>query len=208
MTYKDMYKSIFYSLLFSVLGFFLCIFILISQRFEGLDILAENLVMALWSPLFTKIALFLTTIAGTKGTLGISALLIAYLLLKERWRDALILTFTGSLVVLSVYGVKHLFGIERPVSAFIEESGFRFPSGHATASMYIALSALFTFRRNIQGWLSRSFVLITIFAFIGIIGATRVFLNVHKTVDVFAGYFLALICFTTALVLFGRYSLK
>jgi membrane-associated phospholipid phosphatase len=85
--------------------------------------------------------------------------------------------------------LKHLFGRERPLIPLLEPArGLSFPSGHALMSMtFYGLLIYITWHsvKNIRlKWSLISFL----FLLIIIIGFSRIYLRVHYTSDVLAGF--------------------
>lgn len=136
---------------------------------------------------------FFSTITnlGEKTFIGIVSLLIAiYLYYKKRKRDFLMFTIAMSVAIIGVLVIKKIVMFERPITSLITETGYSFPSGHATLStcLFVLISLLFHFRNKI---LNALFVIICIIIPI-LVSASRVYLGVHWFSDVFAGFFLGL----------------
>lgn len=92
--------------------------------------------------------------------------------------------------------IKHIFKIPRPAEMLIVETGYSFPSGHAAISFafFSAIAfCLYLFKNKKSGWL------LLILAVL--VSYSRVFLHVHRVVDVVTGAVLGLLC--TLLVIKG-----
>lgn len=109
-----------------------------------------------------------------------------YQVFLQKKREILSAFLVGILAWILAYGLKFLFQFPRPfdalsgVSSLIPESGFGFPSGHATFFMALAMSIFFFHKK---------FGYIFIF-FAILIGVARVVSGVHFPVDILAGFIL------------------
>jgi undecaprenyl-diphosphatase len=124
--------------------------------------------------------------------------LILYFLLRRKKWDA----FRVLMVALSSLGMmsllKNLFQRHRPLNPLIEGiTNYSFPSGHAFMSVvFFGLLIYFAVYNERYRWVQYIFVtLVLILLFL--IGFSRVYLRVHYTTDVLAGW----ICGTLWLVL-------
>ncbi len=82
--------------------------------------------------------------------------------------------------------LKGVFGIPRPdVAALIEVGGSSFPSGHAqlAATMWPWLAAVVASRWPAHRWTSWSVAVVLVLG----VAASRVYLGVHRPIDVLAG---------------------
>jgi undecaprenyl-diphosphatase len=117
-------------------------------------------------------------------------LVVALMACLRRWSAAvLVLVGAGGGLALS-QGLKALFGRERPDMAYrtVEAVNASFPSGHAmmSAVVFLTLGALatrFTHRRRIKTLALGSAVLLSL-----LVGISRIYLGVHWSTDVLAGW--------------------
>lgn len=116
------------------------------------------------------------------------------------WVAARVLAITAATAWSASHLLKWLVDRDRPAAAvrLVEATGSAFPSGHATqsAAMYGALAVLWTARHPEHG--RSAFGIATIIA-IGV-GISRIYLGVHWTSDVLAGWALG----ATVVVLLAR----
>jgi len=137
---------------------------------------------------------WLTSVLKVLTWLGSTAVLIPVALavggLLRRtggtWRPLLILALT----LAGAFGfrqlVKHLVGRARPDDRLVQAIGYAFPSGHATfaAAGWLAVAILLA-----RVWpRRRTALLAAALVVIAIVGASRVYLQVHWTTDVLAGW--------------------
>lgn len=90
---------------------------------------------------------------------------------------------------------KHLFKVARPVDMMIAETGYSFPSGHATlttAFFSAIILSIYLFYPRLPMPLRRLKVAVSILLIIGV-SASRLILHVHRIEDVVCGIVLGLI---------------
>ncbi len=104
----------------------------------------------------------------------------------KKWREILLVFFSGILAWFLAYGLKYLFHAGRPslvlpkVIPLISETDFSFPSGHATFFMALAFAIFFSHKK--AGYWFIFFALI--------IGIARITAGVHFPIDILGGYVL------------------
>jgi len=175
--------------------FFLLMAVLIAQngalvRFD--HELAAALGLSMSPSLLWLLSWF--THLGDRNLLTVIAIaMTGFLLWRRAWRLALacvIVTGGGGLLNMLM---KHSFQRVRPehVHGYVQESGWSFPSGHASASM-----AVYGFACYVAIWLLPArwhrFCLVGGAILISAIGVSRVLLQVHYLSDVMAGFALSL----------------
>ncbi|RDE07179.1 phosphatase PAP2 family protein [Sphingomonas aracearum] len=131
------------------------------------------------------------TALGSSTVLTLVVLAAVGLLLAERlWLTAALVaagTISGSWIVTLVKG--HV-ARARPdlIDRLTEASGMSFPSGHATNSaiIYLTVAALLT--QTTPGRHVRAYIFVLAVLLVGLIGISRIYLGVHWTSDVMAGW--------------------
>ena len=117
---------------------------------------------------------------------------VAVLLAGRSWGDASLLVFVALAPVLNL-GLKELVARPRPDEelSLVLETGYAFPSGHAVfaaaffgALMWQAGRWSVLDGRTAVRWLALGVLALTVLA----IGASRVYLGVHRPSDVIAGF--------------------
>ena len=104
----------------------------------------------------------------------------------QKWKEILLVFFSGAFAWFLAYVLKLIFHTERPfvlfsqVSALFNETGFAFPSGHATFFMALAFAIFFNHKKI--GYIFIFFALI--------IGLARIISGVHFPVDILGGFIL------------------
>lgn len=97
--------------------------------------------------------------------------------------------------VVLVQILKHVFAVPRPEFMLVAETGYRFPSGHASVSTALLVMVIFCVNTMYKTWSTSLRYLITAGASICLIGVcvSRLVLRVHKPIDIFAGIMVGLI---------------
>lgn len=163
---------------------------------------------------FEEIVVELTALGGFGVLALVTLLALGYLLMQQKWRNALLLlaaTLGGTAIS---EGLKVGFARPRPdlVAHVVDVTSASFPSGHAmlSAVTYLTLGALIARaqeRRRLRAYTMGAAILLTL-----IIGASRIYLGVHWPTDVLAGWCLgaawALLCWSLATLLARRGALK
>jgi undecaprenyl-diphosphatase len=104
----------------------------------------------------------------------------------EKKREILMVFFSGCLAWVLAYVLKILIHTPRPFDVFsqvhslISETGYTFPSGHATFFMALAMSIFFLHKK--AGYFFMLFALL--------IGLARIIAGVHFPIDILGGFVL------------------
>lgn len=145
-----------------------------------------------------------TTLGGTVNLTIIVVIALAFLLLQRRVASALLVAVSvGGGMALSET-IKTLLGRDRPPLIYraVETTNASFPSGHAMLSTitYLTLGALLA--QVMPRRREKAFVLAAAALLAAMVGASRIYLGVHWTTDVLAGWSLgaawAMICWLAA----------
>jgi len=181
-----------------VVSLFICalvIFIFVTRRIfvlhrAGFDNRIFNYLSQHVTEQNNDIILFFTFLGSHQFLIPANLTLIGYFLLirKHKWHSIKIPAIAISSLVL-MFVLKRLFNRPRPdIPLLYEAKGLSFPSGHALMSVtfyglliYIVFK---TYRDKDWKWIIISLLILLIL----IIGFTRVYLRVHYTTDVIAGY--------------------
>jgi undecaprenyl-diphosphatase len=133
------------------------------------------------------------TYLGNGVVLAIASVLIAVLLWFYRRRPESILFLGGFIATgLSVVVFKILTSRMRPDGAlFLNETSGAFPSGHAALSFYFFGFLGYLLSRQIKKRSHSLLIFAASLSLAGLIGISRIYLNVHWVTDVLAGFTLA-----------------
>jgi undecaprenyl-diphosphatase len=150
----------------------------------------------------TYAALAVSFVFDTYILLVITLVISAFLFVRNyRGEGLLLLGAMGGITVL-VFTIKNLVHSSRPSNGLITNSGFSFPSGHATGSMvFCGLITYFAWQhwKNLK---SRALAVTFCVAASSVVGFDRVYLNVHWFSDVLGGTMLGLSWLTFSILIF------
>ncbi|RYY93945.1 MAG: phosphatase PAP2 family protein [Chitinophagaceae bacterium] len=116
--------------------------------------------------------------------------LIAWFLFirRHKWYSIKIPAIGLSSLVLMA-GLKHLFGRQRPLIPLLEPArGLSFPSGHALMSMTFYGMLIYITWHSVKDPRTKWTLIVLLFLWILAIGFSRIYLRVHYTSDVLAGF--------------------
>jgi len=143
----------------------------------------------IYTPIFTKAMISITSIDNTLPISFIILSICIYMGYKKWYRE--ILFFLSSLLGSSalMFAIKHIVQRPRPAQHIIEVSGYSFPSGHAATSTALAFALYFILKEKTK---HKKILLILSIMYPLLISFSRVYLSVHYLSDVIAGIGLAL----------------
>ncbi|PJC49409.1 hypothetical protein CO033_01700, partial [Candidatus Nomurabacteria bacterium CG_4_9_14_0_2_um_filter_32_10] len=104
----------------------------------------------------------------------------------KKWKEITFVFFSGAFAWILAHFLKFLFHIERPFDLFTQviplfsETGYAFPSGHATFFMALAVALFFNHKK--VGYVFILFALL--------IGIARIMAGVHFPIDILGGFIL------------------
>lgn len=157
------------------------------------DAWVSETILALNYPWIINIASIITNFGSTITITLLFIFALSVLLLRKRWRYALLSTIAilGSSILST--SIKALVHRTRPENLI--QTGFSFPSGHAISAIVFVSLLIYSFKDDIKHVATR-YISITIFiTFFIAVGISRIILNVHWFSDVIAGMSLGLFWF-------------
>jgi len=102
--------------------------------------------------------------------------------------------------------IKEMFAVVRPISDLSSASGWSFPSGHATVVAVFFLTILYAVEEKISDRTLEILFVIVSTALILVSGFSRIYLGVHWTTDVLAGFALGLFWATLGILILKQYQ--
>ena len=164
------------------------------------------------TPFTNGLFVAVTTVGGPVGMSALVATVLAVLIARRRFRWAAYLAITSLGGALLNQLLKFHFVRQRPdlKAAVLDAMGYSFPSGHAMSGTIILGALAYLAARSIREWRSKSAALAALATLALAIGISRVYLGVHWTSDVGAGFAAGLLwvtATTTGYELFRQYRL-
>ncbi|MCD6064787.1 MAG: hypothetical protein K0R82_2698 [Flavipsychrobacter sp.] len=142
------------------------------------------------TPTTNSIMLFFTFLGTHYFLIPANLVLVVYFLFvkKHRWHSLKIGVIALSSVML-MFLLKSFFGRTRPLEPLLEAAnGLSFPSGHAlNAVTFYGLMGYITWH-TVKNNVARTLMFSVFVIIVMMIGLSRIYLHVHYTSDVLAGY--------------------
>lgn len=181
-------KNITYALgLFTL--FIVLSILVITKTTQGFNQGIISLITSWRNPILTKVMIFITYTGEWFIYLPIIFVLMIFPKFRMKYGIPLFIALFLSAGFNIVF--KHIFSVPRPdaYTHLVEESGFGFPSGHATNSTaFIGFLAylLMTYSKKEL----RTVICVSSITLIALIGISRVYLGVHSPTDIIGGVLL------------------
>lgn len=178
-------------LFFCIVGFLLLAEDVFNKETMNGDIIGYNFISTyLISDFLTPIAKFITNFGGAIYLIVIS--IILFIAIKNKKIGVAIFANLGIAAMLNQI-LKRIVQRPRPEEfRIINESGYSFPSGHSMVSMAFYGFIIYLVYKNIKN----KYLKWTLITFLGIlivsIGMSRIYLGVHYTSDVIAGFLISI----------------
>lgn len=142
------------------------------------------------SDVMTPIAKFITSFGGAYWLIGFS--LFLFFIIKNR-KIGISILLNLSVSVLANYTLKQVLQRPRPTEfRIIDESGYSLPSGHSMVSMAFYGYLIYLVYKNVKNKYIRLSLITFLSVLIVSIGISRIYLGVHYTSDVIAGFLVAI----------------
>jgi membrane-associated phospholipid phosphatase len=154
---------------------------------------------------FTAFMRFVTFFAS-KNFLIYGSLTLAFVFFfirRHRWYAVKIPVIAAGSTLLN-QTMKFWFDRPRPETAFFVQSGYSFPSGHAMIGGAFYGLFIYLVWTNVKSKMWRWIFTLLLCIWIGLIGYSRVYLNVHYASDVLAGWSAGLVFLVISLLVLRR----
>lgn len=178
-------------LFFCIIGFLLLAEDVFNKEIMNGDIIGYKFISTyLMSDFVTPIAKFITNFGG--ATCLISIAIILFVIIKDKKIGISIILNLGIVTILNVL-LKRILQRPRPEDfRIINESGYSFPSGHSMISMAFYGFIIYLIYKNVKNKYLKWTLITILGALIISIGISRIYLGVHYTSDVLAGFLIAI----------------
>ena len=187
---------------------FICIILFLSileDVFEyetlALDYSVYNIVVkGMRNPILTNVLKIITNLGSAVALITIT--ILSLIILKNK-KIGLCITINLALSTILNLLLKNIIQRPRPEGyRLIEETGFSFPSGHSMVNTAFYGLLIYLIIKNVKNQKLKYSLSLLISILILFIGFSRIYLGVHYTSDVLAGFLISiayLIVFTTIL---------
>ena len=185
--------------LISVIIFFMIVEDVMDEEIVNTDIKGYTIISTyLISDIMTPIAKTITNFGGAYWLIGLS---LGLLLIIKNKKIGISIFLNLVLSAVTNYTLKQIFQRPRPIGyRIIEESGYSLPSGHSMVSMAFYGYIIYLIYKYIKNQYIKWSLIVLLGLLIISIGISRVYLGVHYTSDVIAGFLISipyLIIYTT-----------
>lgn len=142
------------------------------------------------SDAMTPIVKFITNLGGVYWFIGLSIFLL-FIIKNKKIGISILLNL--SIATLTNHTLKQILQRPRPTEfRMIDESGYSLPSGHSMVSMAFYGYLIYLIHKNIKNKYIRISLIVFLSILIISIGTSRIYLGVHYTSDVIAGFLVAI----------------
>lgn len=157
----------------------------------------------------TKLMRFISFLGNTSFLIVANVLLVLYFLIKKENWTALCVTIVGLTSVGLMSLLKRSFHRVRPDDPLVHGiTNFSFPSGHAFMSVAFYGLLINWAMSEIRNRRTRVIVVIALLLLLFLIGFSRIYLRVHYTTDVLAGWGMSTAWLVICLTIMDRIEKK
>lgn len=183
---------------FKWIMFFICMIIFLAfaedvfdKDMIKLDYIGYNIISKyLISDFATPIIKIITNFGGAIFLIFLTAVL--FVTIKNKKIGAAIIANLSISTILNIV-LKHILQRPRPTEfRIIDESGYSFPSGHSMVSMAFYGFLIYLIYKYVKNKYLKSCVISILSILICFIGISRIYLGVHYTSDVLAGFLVSI----------------
>lgn len=168
--------------------FLFLLVLVVFKKTSFIDTNFYNLLISLRTPSLDSFFKFMTKCGNTISVIAIIGIMA--LLLHNK--DSIFLIVNNGLAAGFNVVIKHLVKRPRPnILRLISESGYSFPSDHAMNSLALYGFLIYLVRKYIKNNVLKNILTVALIIFIMLIGLSRVYVGVHYTTDILAGWLLS-----------------
>ena len=153
----------------------------------GYKIISENLISETTIPIAK-------TITQLGGAIFLITLMIILLIVIKNKKIGILIWINLVISTIMNQLLKHLIQRPRPTEfRIIDESGYSFPSGHSMVSMAFYGFLIYLIYKKVENKYLKWTLISLISILVILIGISRIYLGVHYTSDVLAGFLISII---------------
>ncbi len=131
----------------------------------------------------------LTELGGLYGLLFISSCIALFVFCKKiKFTTGVVMGMSILFALTTSVILKHVIERVRPPYSLILETGYSFPSNHATIAMVVYGFCIYLLHKYVDSSVGRGVCIGLFTFFILFVGFTRLYLGVHFFTDVIGGY--------------------
>lgn len=189
----------------------LLLFILLLVNIDNIYIFDRQFnryITTIQVPLFITLSEVIGYIFEPINIIIICLLISGIIFFLGRRKQALFFGITMLVSGILAYFFKYVVARTRPENALLVESFSSFPSGHALISAVLGGFIISFLISRIKHKTNKSILTILTVLAVLLIGATRIYLNVHWLSDVIGGFLLGLFVFSFSMLIKELVSLK
>jgi undecaprenyl-diphosphatase len=180
----------------------------LPQFLIELDQNVQRIAGEIRTPFFDTLMLFVTHLADHVQIIALTVALLALLWILKKRHHIIQVGLTLFITEVCVFSIKHIVARPRPETGLIVESGYSFPSGHATFSLLLSLLIFYTLKEHVSKKIFK-YIIGVILVMCGLsAGLSRIYINVHYASDVIFGWLLALFVFGVSMLVYESHQRK
>lgn len=177
-----------------LIGFLMLLEDVFEKEIMTLDVKGYEIISKLIKIEGTKnILKFITNIGGTITLITLAGISLVISIIKHKKKIGIAIVANLSISALLNTVLKHIIQRDRPIGyRLIDETGYSFPSGHSMNSMAFYGFIIYLIYKFVKNKYIK-YVAITILSILIVsIGISRIYLGVHYTSDVIAGFLVSI----------------
>lgn len=176
----------------SLISFFTLMIFVAVKKDLFIDYHGYKFVSSFTSDILTKILKVITVMGSAKFLIGLTLGLVIVFLIRKKYRYALYVSLNILFAHLINTLVKYIIRRNRPVGhRLVSEEGYSFPSGHSMVGFAVYTFLIYLVYKNVKNKGLSVTLIILLSTLILLIGFSRIYLGVHYTSDVLAGYLIS-----------------
>ena len=178
-----------------IIIFIILTILVINGKTTSFDKTITNFIINTIPENINEIIKIITTLGGSKLLPPIVLITFFTLIYLKKSKYAILIILNSLLATASYLTLKSIIQRPRPdVFRFINETGYSFPSGHATTNMAFYGIIIYLIWKKVKNKKLKIFLTIILSIWILIMGISRIYFNVHYPTDIIAGFILGIIC--------------